>query len=161
VSGLLLFAKSESAQVFLRSLFEAHAIDRRYWAIVEGRVKRDAGTIESHLAEDRTMRMHSTGNPREGKRAVTHYRVLRRFQELTSLEITLETGRKNQIRAHMSELGHPIVGDRAYGSTIDPLGRMGLHAFRLGFEHPVLRRPMDFRIEPPPEFKPYLPHARV
>ncbi|MBP1602014.1 MAG: rluD, partial [Acidobacteria bacterium] len=80
----------------------------------------------------------------------------RRFPEFTSLEITLETGRKNQIRAHLSELGHPIVGDRAYGSTKDPLGRMGLHAFRLGFAHPSRREPMLFETEPPPEFRPYL-----
>ncbi len=156
VSGLLVFAKSESAQESLKSLFEAHTIDRRYWAIVEGRVKEDSGTIVSHLAEDRTMRMRSTKNPREGKRAVTHYRVLRRFPEFTSLEIRLETGRKNQIRAHLSELGHPIVGDRSYGSTQDPLGRMGLHAFRLGFTHPSRQKPMLFETEPPPEFRPYL-----
>lgn len=156
VSGLLVFAKSEPVQASLKSLFEAHAIDRRYWAIVEGRVKRDSGTIESHLAEDRTMRMRSTKDPRKGKRAVTHYRLLRRFPEYTSLEITLETGRKNQIRAHLSELGHPIVGDRAYGSTRDPLGRMGLHAFRLGFVHPSRSEAMLFETEPPPEFRPYL-----
>jgi 23S rRNA pseudouridine1911/1915/1917 synthase len=156
VSGLLVFAKSGPAQASLKSLFAAHAIDRKYWAIVEGRVKRDSGTIESHLAEDRAMRMHSTNNLHEGKRAVTHYRVLRRFPEFTSLEITLETGRKNQIRAHLSELGHPIVGDRAYGSTRDPLGRMGLHAFRLGFKHPSRQEPMIFQTEPPPEFRPYL-----
>jgi 23S rRNA pseudouridine1911/1915/1917 synthase len=156
VSGLLVFAKSESAQISLKSLFEAHAIERRYWAIVEGRVKADSGTIESRLAEDRAMRMRSTKDPREGKRAVTHYRVLRRFPEFTSLEITLETGRKNQIRVHLSELGHPIVGDRAYGSTKDPLGRMGLHAFRLGFMHPSRKKPMLFETDPPPEFRPYL-----
>jgi 23S rRNA pseudouridine1911/1915/1917 synthase len=156
VSGLLVFAKSESTRDSLRSLFEAHAIDRKYWAIVEGRVRKDSGTIESRLAEDRTMRMHSTTNPREGKRAVTHYRVLRRFPEMTSLEITLETGRKNQIRAHLSELSHPIVGDRAYGSTSDPLGRMGLHAFRLGFMHPSRQEPVLFETDPPPEFLPYL-----
>jgi len=156
VSGLLVFAKSESARASLRNLFEAHAIDRKYWAIVEGSVKKDSGTIESHLAEDRAMRMHSTKNPGEGKRAVTHYRVLHRFPEITSMEITLETGRKNQIRAHLSELGHPIVGDRAYGSSKDPIGRMGLHAFRLGFMHPSRQEPMVFETEPPPEFRPYL-----
>ena len=160
VSGLLLFAKSESAHTSLRSLFEAHAIDRRYWAIVEGHVEKDSGTIESHLAEDRTMRMRSTKNSGEGKRAVTHYRVLRRFPEMTSLEVTLETGRKNQIRAHLSELGHPIVGDRAYGSTMDPLGRMGLHAFRLGFMHPSRQQPMLFETDPPSEFRPYVLRSR-
>lgn len=156
VSGLLLFAKSESARDSLRSLFESHAIDRKYWAIVEGRVKQNSGTIESHLAEGRNLRMRSTKDPRKGKRAVTHYRVLQRFPETTALEITLETGRKNQIRAHLSELGHPIVGDRAYGSTGDPLGRMGLHAFRLGFMHPSRHEVLVFETEPPTEFRPYL-----
>jgi 23S rRNA pseudouridine1911/1915/1917 synthase len=156
VSGLLVFAKSEAARTSLRSLFEAHAVDRKYWAIVEGRVEHDSATIESNLAEDRTMRMHSTSDPREGKRAVTHYRVLGRFPGVSVLEITLETGRKNQIRAHLSELGHPIVGDRAYGSAVDPLGRMGLHAFRLGFTHPSRHEPVLFETEPPPQFLPYL-----
>jgi len=161
VSGLLVFAKSEKIQTALRSLFEAHAINRTYMAIVGGVVRQDAGTIRSHLAEDRFQRMRSTSDRRRGKHAVTHFRVLRRFRDLTSLEVSLETGRKNQIRAHLSELGHPIAGDRAYGSTIDPLGRMGLHAFRLGFEHPGLHAPMDFRIELPPEFKPYFPDTRA
>jgi 23S rRNA pseudouridine1911/1915/1917 synthase len=156
VSGLLVFAKSEAARTSLRSLFEAHAVDRKYWAIVEGRVENDSGTIESNLAEDRTMRMHSTSDPREGKRAVTHYRVLGRFPGVSVLEITLETGRKNQIRAHLSELGHPIVGDRAYGSAVDPLGRMGLHAFRLGFTHPSRHEPVLFETEPPAQFLPFL-----
>ncbi len=157
VSGLLVFAKSERIQAALRRLFEAHAIERKYLAIVEGRVKRSTGTIQSHLAEDRFQRMRSTPVPRHGKHAVTHYRVLRRSGDLTCLEVALETGRKNQIRAHLSELGHPIAGDRAYGSTVDPLGRMGLHACRLGFEHPGLHRTLVFETEPPPEFRPFLP----
>ena len=156
VSGLLVFAKSERVQAALRRLFEAHDIDRRYWAIVEGRVHRDSGTIRSHLAEDRSLRMRSTTDTSQGKHAVTHYRVLRRFPRLTALEITLETGRKNQIRAHLSELGHPVAGDRAYGSTVDPLGRMGLHAFRLGFEHPIRKVQLRFETEAPPEFRRYL-----
>jgi RluA family pseudouridine synthase len=156
VSGLLVFAKSERVQAALRRLFEAHDIDRRYWAIVEGRVHGDSGTIRSHLAEDRSLRMRSTTDTSQGKHAVTHYRVLRRFPRLTALEITLETGRKNQIRAHLSELGHPVAGDRAYGSTVDPLGRMGLHAFRLGFEHPIRKVQLRFETEAPPEFRRYL-----
>jgi len=157
VSGLLVFAKSRQAQAALRSLFERHAVDRRYMAIVGGIVRKDSGTIRSRLAEDRFQKMRSTPDQRLGKNAVTHYRVLNRLQNLTCLEISLETGRKNQIRAHFSELGHPIVGDRSYGSTVDPLGRMGLHAFRLGFEHPGSGRPLIFESDPPPEFRRYLP----
>jgi len=157
VSGVLVFAKSESVKAGLQALFRSHKIQRKYWAIVEGRVERDHGTIESRLAEDRTKRMRSTGDPEKGKTAVTHFRVLRRFSNLSVLEITLETGRKNQIRAHLSEFGHPVVGDKAYGSTMDPLGRMGLHAFLLGFRHPVLGTRVIHRTAPPPEFRRYMP----
>jgi 23S rRNA pseudouridine1911/1915/1917 synthase len=159
VSGLLVFAKSEVIKSKLQELFQRHDIQRKYWAIVEGQVARDSGTIESRLAEDTTRRMHSTQDRTHGKQAITHYRVLRRFPRLTALEVTLETGRKNQIRVHLSESGHPIVGDRAYGSNIDPMGRMGLHAFCLGFIHPTKRTPLLFETDPPPEFRRYLlPH---
>jgi 23S rRNA pseudouridine1911/1915/1917 synthase len=157
VSGLLVFAKSESVKERLQALFQRHDIQRKYWAIVEGKVPMEKGTIQSRLAEDHSGRMHSTTEANLGKSAVTHYRVLRRFHQLTALEVTLETGRKNQIRAHLSELGHPIVGDKAYGSTINPLGRMGLHAFCLGFRHPAKNAPVLYETAPPPEFRRYLP----
>lgn len=156
-SGVLVFAKSEQVQEELRALFRSHDIVRRYWAIVEGRVTRDRGTIRSYLAENRAGRMHSTQDPDTGKASVTHYRVLRRFPQFTSLEISLETGRKNQIRAHLAEMGHPIAGDRAYGCTSNPLGRLGLHAFLLGFRHPVLGSAVEHRTAVPPEFARYLP----
>ena len=158
-SGLLVFARSEKVQTVLRGIFSRHEIQRKYWAIVEGSVGQEHGVIRSCLAEDRSLRMHSTEDPKRGKPAVTHYRVLRRFKNLTVLEVTLETGRKNQIRAHLSEMGHPIVGDRAYGSTQNPLGRLGLHAFLLGFKHPTQSSPQLFRTAPPPEFARYLPEA--
>jgi 23S rRNA-/tRNA-specific pseudouridylate synthase len=100
--------------------------------------------------------MHSTENQSKGKPAVTHFRVLRRFRHHCP-EVTLETGRKNQIRVHCSEMGHPVAGDQAYGSTRDPLSRLGLHAFLLGFKHPVRGTPLVFQTEPPPEFVRYLP----
>lgn len=156
-SGLLVFAKSAKVKKKLQDIFLKHDIQRKYWAIVEGRVERNRGTIRSHLAPDRSLRMHSTLDRRAGKSAITHYRVLRRFSDITTLEVTLETGRKNQIRAHLSELGHPIVGDRSYGSTQDPLGRLGLHAFHLGFVHPTRGVPVEYQTEPPQEFRPYLP----
>jgi 23S rRNA pseudouridine1911/1915/1917 synthase len=156
-SGILVFAKSEKVQSMLQDIFSRHDIQRKYWAIVEGQVEKNQGTIRSYLAQDRALRMHSTDDKRSGKMAITHYRVLRRFPKITALEVTLETGRKNQIRAHLSEMGHPIVGDRAYGSTQNPLGRLGLHAFQLGFKHPVRNTPLLFQTEPPPEFLRYLP----
>ena len=156
-SGVLVFAKSASVQEKLQSLFSSHDIQRKYWAIVEGRVERDQGTIRTYLAENRARRMCSVADGSGGKRAVTHYHVLRRFPQLTSLEVTLETGRKNQIRVHLAESGHPIVGDRAYGSRQNPLGRLGLHAFQLGFKHPVLGTPVLHTTGVPPEFARYLP----
>ncbi len=156
-SGVLVFAKSERVKSLLQGIFMRHAIQRKYWAIVEGKVDKKHGTIRSHLAEDKSLRMHSTEDSAQGKLSVTHYRVLRHSGKFTSLEVTLETGRKNQIRVHLSELGHPLVGDRAYGSTQDPLGRLGLHAFLLGFKHPVTGEPLLFQTEPPPEFRRYIP----
>jgi 23S rRNA pseudouridine1911/1915/1917 synthase len=157
-SGILVFARSEEVQSILQDVFSRHEIQRQYWAIVEGTVGKDHGTIRSYLAEDRSFRVHSTKSTKQGKLAITHFRVLRRMKNTTSLEVTLETGRKNQIRAHLSEMGHPIVGDRSYGSTQDPLGRLGLHAFHLGFEHPTKGNRLTFQTEPPSEFTKYLPH---
>jgi 23S rRNA pseudouridine1911/1915/1917 synthase len=156
-SGVLVFAKSEAVQGRLQALFSSHNIKRKYWAIVEGRVKQDRGTIRSHLAENRAKRMQSIEDATVGKEAITHYRVLRRFPQLTALEVTLETGRKNQIRVHMSESGHPIVGDRAYGSKMNPMGRLGLHAFLLGFQHPTQGTSVLHKTAPPSEFVRYLP----
>jgi 23S rRNA pseudouridine1911/1915/1917 synthase len=157
VSGVLVFAKSEKVQSILQDVFSRHDIQRKYWAIVEGVVKKDQGTIRSYLAEDHNLRMHSTNDARKGKSAITHFRVLRRFPKITALEVTLETGRKNQIRVHLSEMGHPVVGDRSYGSKQNPLGRLGLHAFHLGFAHPINGKPLLFQTDPPPEFRRYLP----
>jgi 23S rRNA pseudouridine1911/1915/1917 synthase len=159
-SGVLVFAKSEPVQAKLQALFSRHDIRRKYWAIVEGTLEKDHGTIRSYLAENRANRMHSIEDGTDGKLAVTHFRVLKRFPQLTALEVTLETGRKNQIRAHLAEMGHPIVGDRAYGSNLNPMGRLGLHAFLLAFKHPVLGTPVEHATKVPPEFARYLPKAR-
>jgi 23S rRNA pseudouridine1911/1915/1917 synthase len=155
-SGILVFAKSERVQSLLKGLFQRHDIQRKYWAIVEGQVEKNQGTITSFLAENRLMRMYSTDDNNRGKLAITHFRVLRRTRGVSSIEVTLETGRKNQIRVHLSEMGHPIVGDRAYASTTDPLKRLGLHAFHLGFRHPITGKQMLFQTDPPSEFIRYL-----
>ncbi|HSW38792.1 MAG TPA: RluA family pseudouridine synthase [Acidobacteriota bacterium] len=156
-SGVLVFARAEKVQSILQGFFSRHDVERKYWAIVEGVMEKDNGTIQSYIAEDRSQRMHSTGDAGRGKHAVSHYRVLKRFSNLSTLEVTLETGRKNQIRVHLSEMGHPIVGDQAYGSIRDPLKRLGLHAFHLAFNHPLTGTPLCFTTDPPPEFVRYLP----
>ena len=130
-SGLLVFAKSEAVKRALQAQFEARTAERVYVAVVEGRVAAAAGMLRARVGEDpRSLRVRTT--PR-GREAVTHYRVLERRAHSTVLELTLETGRRGQIRAQLAALGHPIVGDAEFGSRRDPVRRVCLHATRLGF----------------------------
>jgi 23S rRNA pseudouridine1911/1915/1917 synthase len=138
-SGLLVFARSPAAKNALQAQFRARTPERVYVARVEGAVRADAGTLTSRLRVDRSLRVQAAGGG-AGRDAITRYRVLERGHDTTVLELALVTGRRGQIRAQLAELGHPIVGDRAYGSRRDPLHRVGLHATRLGFVHPDGRR---------------------
>ena len=132
-SGLLVFAKSFPVKRALQAQFEARTVERGYVAVVEGRVAAAAGTLRARVAEHpRTLRVRTT-RPGAGREAVTRYRVLERRAQSTVLELTLETGRRGQIRAQLAALGHPIVGDGAFGSRRDPVRRVCLHAARLGF----------------------------
>jgi 23S rRNA pseudouridine1911/1915/1917 synthase len=136
-SGLVVFAKSPESKERLQAQFKDHSAGRRYVAVVHGRVKEDAFTVKSNLAENAAFRVYSTQNRRLGKLAVTHVKVLKRNSKTTLVEVRLETGRKHQIRVHLAERGHPIVGDKAYGSTLNPIRRLALHGVRLEFKHPV------------------------
>jgi 23S rRNA pseudouridine1911/1915/1917 synthase len=130
-SGLLVFAKSERVKRALQAQFERRTVERVYVAVVEGRVAVPAGTLRARVAEDpRSLRVRAG---RAGREAVTRYRVLARRAHSTVLEVTLETGRRGQIRAQLAGLGHPIVGDAEFGSRRDPVRRVCLHATRLGF----------------------------
>jgi 23S rRNA pseudouridine1911/1915/1917 synthase len=133
-SGLLVFAKSARAKRRLQDQFEARGVERRYVAAVEGVVREGEGTLRSRLGEDRALRVRQARG--RGREAITHYRVLERGTVATLLELMLVTGRRGQIRSQLAELGHPIVGDRAYGAREDPVRRVCLHATRLGFVHP-------------------------
>lgn len=153
-SGVLVFAKSFEIREALKLLFAAHDIERVYVAIVEGNVQADSGTFRSYLRENEdTFQVRSTTSQIHGKLAVTHYKVLERIGDYTLVEVTLETGRKNQIRVHFSEAGHPIVGDERYGAHADPIGRLGLHARLLGFVHPTTGKKMTFTSPVPDSFR--------
>ena len=152
-SGILVFAKHFAAREALKEQFAAHSADRIYIAIVKGEMEPPAGTFRSHLREMRDLKMVSVKLHPEAKYAVTHYRTIESKNGYSMLEITLETGRKNQIRAHLSEAGHPVVGDRMYGSTINPLGRLGLHAKLLGFDHPATGKHLVFTAPVPKSFR--------
>jgi 23S rRNA pseudouridine1911/1915/1917 synthase len=147
-SGLLVFARSAAAKTALQAQFQARTPERVYVARVEGRVGPAEGTLTSRLVEDRSRRVRPGPGGRE---AITRYRVLARSRDETLLELRLVSGRRGQLRAQLAALGHPIVGDRAYGSRRDPLRRLCLHATRLGFVHPGGGR-IAFESPPPPGF---------
>jgi 23S rRNA pseudouridine1911/1915/1917 synthase len=150
-SGLLVFARTAAAKTALQAQFRARTPERRYVARVEGHVREAEGTLTSRLIEDRSLRVRPAGPGARGRQAITRYRVLERDRDETLLELALVTGRRGQIRAQLAALGHPIVGDRAYGSRRDPLRRLGLHATRLAFVHPDGGR-VVFDSPPPPGF---------
>ena len=151
-SGLLVFAKSEISKRQLQQQFKEHNAGRTYLAITEGQLVRNQQTIESYLAENRMHRCYSTQDRSKGKRAITHVRVLKRAAHRTLAEVQLETGRKHQIRVHLAEQGHPIVGDQAYGSRTNPIRRLALHAAKLAFKHPRTGKSLEFVSQPPGVF---------
>ncbi len=151
-SGLMMFAKTEEAQENLRHNWNNMVLDRLYVALLEGYVKEDSGFVKSRLAENSQFVVYSTENADEGKLAVTRFNVLKRANGLSLVEFSLDTGRKNQIRVHASEMGHPISGDRKYGARDSRLHRLCLHARTLRFAHPITRRDMRFETPVPTKF---------
>lgn len=158
-SGLLLFAKRRDIQKVLTDNWHDIVTDRRYVAVVQGAMEQDRGTVRSWLTDNKMFVSYSSPTDNGGKEAITHYRTLRRSNGYSLVELKLDTGRKNQIRVHMHDLGHPVVGDIKYGSTpdayadhADPLGRVCLHAFRLAFRHPITGEPLRFETPHPAAF---------
>jgi 23S rRNA pseudouridine1911/1915/1917 synthase len=151
-SGLLLFSKSERIQSLLQNSWQTSITERTYYAVVEGVVKKSADTIKTYLYESTAYFMHVTDDPGKGELAITHYRVLKTSREYSLIEAYLETGKKNQIRVHMQSIGHPVVGDKKYGTGTSPIGRLGLHAGVLAFIHPETREPMRFVSKMPASF---------
>jgi 23S rRNA pseudouridine1911/1915/1917 synthase len=140
-SGLMMFARSRALQATLQQNWKN--VTKKYLAVVEGMPSKPEGTLRDSLVESKSLRMHRV--ERGGVLAITHYRVLRSGRDNSLVELTLETGRKNQIRVQMAGLGHPVVGDRKYGATTDPARRLALHSHELKFIHPVSGAPMEFR----------------
>jgi 23S rRNA pseudouridine1911/1915/1917 synthase len=151
-SGLLVFAKTIVAKERLQDQFKDHSAGRRYVAVVEGRVSPENFTIRSYLAENSAFRVYSTKKSAVGKLAVTHVRVIKANPKASLIEVRLETGRKHQIRVHLAERGHPIVGDKTYGSRSNPLHRLALHGADLEFRHPITGRSMHFEAPAPTSF---------
>jgi len=155
-SGLIVFAKSDAVKRILQGHWELAT--KKYYAITEGTPKETSGTIENYLREDAFKRVYSVSkNHLEAQHAITHYRVLRENEGYALLEVTLETGRKNQIRVHLSGLGCPIMGDEKYGAKSDPFRRLALHACFLSFPHPTTGELKTFQSALPGPFKKIFP----
>ncbi len=148
-SGLMVYAKDVQTQQSLINSWQQLVSDRRYLALVKGEFEQTRGRIQSWLTEDKKFITHSSPVDNGGKYAVTHYNVLASSNGYSLVECELETGRKNQIRVHMAQLGHPVVGDRKYGSDEDPMRRLGLHAYMLCFTHPVTGKHLRFETPVP------------
>lgn len=151
-SGVMLFAKSEKVKKLLQEDWKEAVDERSYIALTEGTAAEPEGTITSWLKESKSLIMYSSLTPNGGQKAITHYKVLKKNRNYSMLEVKLETGRKNQIRVHMQDIGHPIIGDKKYGSTKNPLRRLGLHARVLAFCHPITGENLRFETEIPKEF---------
>lgn len=151
-SGLLMFAKNETIKTQIQENWGTTIEQRTYIGVVEGEVEQQEGTILSWLKESKAFIVYSSQNPKHGQKAITHYKKIKGNNTFSLLQINLDTGRKHQIRVHMQDINHPIIGDSKYGSTQSPIRRMGLHAQVLAFTHPKTGKLCRFETEIPGKF---------
>jgi len=152
-SGLMVYAKDRATEQLLEHSWHTLVYDRRYVAVLSGVMEQDRGTIQNWLRDNKAYFTYSSPTDNGGKWAVSHFVTLRRSTAHSLVEFRLETGRKNQIRVHAADMGHPVCGDIKYGNGDDPIGRLCLHAFRLCFHHPVTHQPMEFFTPIPAAFR--------
>lgn len=152
-SGLMVYAKDIETEQILEHNWHQIVYDRRYVAVVSGEMEQNYGTIANWLKDNKAHITYSSPTDNGGKYAVTHFQVLNRTTEHSLVEYKLETGRKNQIRVHSADMGHPVCGDMKYGNGDDPLHRLCLHAYMLCFTHPVTGEPMEFSTPIPTAFR--------
>lgn len=150
-SGVLLFAKNPKIHSMLKMHWNESVTAREYYAVAEGVFEKKEDTVVSYLKENRNNMMYSTQDI-TGQKAITHYAVVKENAQYSLLKVKIDTGRKNQIRVHLQSLAHPVVGDEKYGHTKDPLKRLGLHASRLEFIHPVTKELVEIRSPLPASF---------
>ncbi len=152
-SGLMVYAKDMETEQLFEQAWHDMVYDRRYVAVVSGEMEQDQGTIANWLKDNKAYVTYSSPVDNGGKYAVTHFFTLDRTTDYSLVEYKLETGRKNQIRVHSADMGHPVCGDTKYGNGDDPLHRLCLHAFLLCFVHPVTHERMEFETPIPATFR--------
>lgn len=151
-SGLMIYAKDKATALKLEEDWHHTVYDRRYVALVSGEMEEDEGTIANWLKDNKAYITFASPTDNGGKYAVTHFHTLRRSPDYSLVEFRLETGRKNQIRVHIADMGHPVCGDVKYGNGDNPCGRLCLHAYILCFIHPVTHQKMEFETPIPGTF---------
>ena len=152
-SGLMIYAKRIEMEQILEHDWHDIVYDRRYVAVLCGQMEQEGGTIHSWLKDNKAFITYSSPTENGGKEAITHYHLLQKNKDYSLVEMRLETGRKNQIRVHMKDLGFPVAGDTKYGNGRNPIGRLALHAYRLNFYHPRTGEPLTFETPFPTSFK--------
>lgn len=153
-SGLLIIAKNDKAHLELSNQIKNHEVKKTYRALVRGRIKENTGTIDMPIARSKNDRTKMAVD-KNGKNAVTHFKVLERFNDFTYVEVNIETGRTHQIRVHFSKIGFPIVGDMVYSNGKNPFGVEGqmLHSYKLEFVHPITKKKLELKAEIPAYFE--------
>lgn len=152
-SGVLMFAKNAKIKDALQKKWNEIVLSRGYYAVVEGKMKNKSETLVNFLKENSLNLMYVTNDKTNGKKCITKYKVMRSNDRYSLLDVDIETGRKNQIRVQLGHIGHYVVGDDKYGEPADPLNRLGLHAYKLKFIHPVTNKIYDFETPLPKEFE--------
>lgn len=152
-SGLMIYAKDKQTEMLLEQDWHNIVFDRRYVAVVSGEMEQNEGTITNWLKDNSAYITYSSPVDNGGKYAITHFHVLRRSADYSLVEYKLETGRKNQIRVHSADMGHPVCGDIKYGNGDNPINRLCLHAYVLAFYHPITHEPMNFETPIPAHFR--------
>ena len=150
-SGVLMVAKNPKIQKALQDNWNDIVSKRGYYAVVEGKMENKEGTIKSYLKKNAQNLMYSSKD-KNGQFSVTHYKVMKSNDDYSLLDVNIDTGRKNQIRVHLGDLGHHVIGDDKYGEPKNPLKRLGLHAYCLEFKHPITGKKMKFETKMPDEF---------
>ena len=151
-SGVLMFAKNSSIKDILQKNWNDIVLERGYYAVVEGKMPKQEDTLINFLKENSLNLMYVSNDKVNGKKCITSYKVLKTNKDYSLLDVNIDSGRKNQIRVQLGYIGHYVIGDDKYGEPADPIKRLGLHAYKLKFVHPITKKIFEFKTDIPKEF---------